>query len=197
MANQTHGTQCNITNTTTSRQMWICWRKRKIARDYELQIDAVSHRHHTCRERHSAKLWCFLNKFWRPGYALPLQNCANTRLIGTSNQDQFPFPLHPLRSPLSSIVQMDFWYAQFPSRNILFTKLSGWTRLCNQPIYCLYLLQETAHKTQQIALHAASKCGNVVVGTNLSEIPKNKWRCFVTDLSQPRQLGLLRNRNFH
>ena len=63
MAYQTHGTQSNITNTTTATQMWILWRKLKIAWDYVVQIHVVSHRHRTCREHRSAQLWCFLNKF--------------------------------------------------------------------------------------------------------------------------------------
>ena len=58
MAYQTHSTQSNITNTTKATQMWICWRKRKIAWDYEVQIDVVSHRHHTCGEHQRAQFWC-------------------------------------------------------------------------------------------------------------------------------------------
>ena len=63
MAQYTHETQSNITNGTTPAQMWICWRKCKIAWDYEVQVHVVIYRHHTCREHHSAQLWCFLNKF--------------------------------------------------------------------------------------------------------------------------------------
>ena len=107
MTHQTHGTRSNITNTPTERQMWICRRRRKIAGDYEVPVCVVIYRHHTCREHHRAQLWYFSNKFQ-----------PTIRMLGASDQDQFPFPVQLLRSTFSDIVHIDFSYAQFPSWNI-------------------------------------------------------------------------------
>ena len=66
----------------------------------------------------------------------PLKFTPTIRMLGASDQDQVPYLVHSLSSSLSVIVHIDFWYAQFPSWDILFKKLSGLTRFCNQPIYC-------------------------------------------------------------
>ena len=57
------------------------------------------------------------------------------RMLGAPDQDQFPFPVHSLRSSLSRIVHIAFCYAQFSSYNKLLTKKSGSTRFGNHPIY--------------------------------------------------------------
>ena len=183
MSYLTHGTQSNITNTTTATQMWTCWRKRKIAWDYEVQIHVGNHRHHTCREHHSAQLWCFLNKFWPSGFASP--RARTIRILGASDQDQFPFSVHSLSPSLSGIVHIDFCYTHFLSWNILFNKLSGLTRFCYQPIFFFYLLQEMTHNSHHNALHEASAYECVLVGSNLSEIAMKEWRYCVTGLSHP------------
>ena len=64
-------------------------------------------------------------------------------------------------------------------------------------ILIFHLLQETAHHTHHNARREASKYECVVVGTNLPDTAKDKWRCCVTDLSHHHcRIRLLRNRNF-
>ena len=142
MAYLTRGTQANITKKTTAKQMWIWWRKHKIAWDYEVLDHVVSNRHHTRREYHSAQLWCFMNKLHRPWKIAP-----TIRIIGASDQDQFPFAVHSLRPSLSGMVHTDFWYIHFLSWNILFNMLSGLTRFCNQTIYFLLITRNDTQYT--------------------------------------------------